>query len=95
MASDERITELVRDLAARHGVSERTVWRWRKDRANGSEVEVDFPYPHEQCEACARWLPEHRTIRRRFCDVSCRVWSHRNPPDKRTVGIPAQPNLSS
>ena len=67
--------EQARNLAAERGVSERTVWRWFAAMRAADSLEL---LERERiCECCERDLPAHSTIRRRYCDGTCRVNAHR------------------
>jgi len=74
MVRDDTI-EQARNLAAERGVSERTVWRWFAAMRAADSLEL---LERERiCECCERDLPAHSTIRRRYCDGTCRVNAHR------------------
>ena len=70
-----QLSRAVRELAGEYDVCERTVWRWFA-RAR-EEESYDLLTRARTCEACGTPLPDDVTIRRRFCDVSCRVWAYR------------------
>jgi hypothetical protein len=71
--------EEVRQLALDEGVSERTVWRWfAAMRAAGTIDLLDRIRLCWSCESCGEPLPSGATIRRRFCDGTCRQASNRH-----------------
>lgn len=78
MARGETV-DLVRVLAAEHGVSERTIWRWFAAMRARGDRELTLLRPGRVCEWCGRPLP-NATIRRRFCNTTCRVYKHLGKP---------------
>jgi hypothetical protein len=66
-------TQRARELVEQLGISERTAWRWLALRP-GLEPEDLFLRP---CAGCGEPLPEEATIRRIYCDSTCRVYAHR------------------
>jgi hypothetical protein len=64
----------VREAADYLGVSERTIWRWL---TNSPYADADVELLVEQiedrvCLGCDEPLPEDATIRRVYCDATCR-----------------------
>jgi hypothetical protein len=66
-------TQRVQELVEQLGISERTAWRWLA-RQPGLEAEDLVSRP---CRGCGAPLPEEATIRRNYCDSTCRVYAHR------------------
>jgi DNA-binding transcriptional regulator YhcF (GntR family) len=78
--------EAVRALAAKHGVSERTAWRWLAQmRLDGSPELLEQKRRRQTCLACGAALPPEATIRRRYCDGECRIshYRHRKAAEQR------------
>src|SRR5207302_4035180 len=75
----EAISEIVRH----YDVSERTAWRWlavmRAERSNA--ILARKRRDDWTCEACDEPLPADATIRRKYCDVYCRVYAYRRRKD--------------
>jgi len=71
----------VREVADRLGVSERTVWRWHAAHPLAATADdlINLADEIEErvCASCHTPLPPGVTIRRRFCDPTCRVDAHR------------------
>jgi hypothetical protein len=61
------------------GVSERTIWRWlAAGQLDVDAFGLDLDAVAERvCESCGEPLPQDATIRRLFCDQTCRVYAHR------------------
>ena len=83
-------TEAVQDLARKHGISERTAWRWfAAMRANQSTDLIE----ERVCGWCRTALPKGASMRRRFCDTYCRVNRWRRDKRRQTFAA-ARPSLS-
>lgn len=77
-------TRIVRQLAADHGVCERTAWRWyAANQPNEPLAVLDLYEEERRCASCAEPLPAQATIRRRFCDGYCRVNHFRDEQARR------------
>jgi hypothetical protein len=75
------VTEQMRLLAANHGVSERTAWRWRKTMRKTGSIEL-LQRPR-LCDYCGRQLPDTATIRRRYCPGANCGQYHRRERNRR------------
>jgi hypothetical protein len=75
--------EVVSAIVRAYDVSERTAWRWlavmraeRSDAILARKRRADW-----DCEACGTPLPAEVTIRRKYCNVKCRVYGYRRRKD--------------
>jgi hypothetical protein len=62
----------VREIAASHEVSERTVWRWFATMRDTNDHDLELLRRPRACAYCGRPLPEKATLGRRFCTNACR-----------------------
>jgi hypothetical protein len=75
---------IVRTIAEKRGVSERTVWRWFKAMRQADDTNLDLLGPRV-CSFCGQSLPVGSTIRRRFCNSTCRVSHYRGYPARQRI----------
>ena len=70
----------VREAAKRLGVTERTIWRWAAAGhiATDDADQMVETVEDRTCESCHTPLPQEATLRRRFCDDTCRVYARRD-----------------
>ena len=84
MARGDTVNQ-VRLLAAQQQVSERTVYRWfAAMRQAGTTELLQRLRDGWACACCNEPLPTQATIRRRYCDNTCRQAADRHRRSQRT-----------
>jgi hypothetical protein len=72
------VVDEVRAIAAEFGVSERTVYRWFQAMRIAGDMDIlDRQREAWRCDACHETLPGAATIRRRYCNGTCRQAANR------------------